>query len=124
MAQCEILAIDDNEAQANILKEMLRHAGYQAEALTDSTQAMDLIRKIRPKVILLDVMMPGVDGFTLCKMIKNDPELKSTKVIFYTAKVFPVDKKTGMAIGADAYITKPAKAETILQQIQASLKAG
>jgi DNA-binding response OmpR family regulator len=117
----DILVIDDDPTQARLSTELLRHAGYNVDSLTDSTQAMDYINANRPRMVILDLMMPGLDGLSLCKMIKEDPNLKDTKVVFLTAKVFDVDKRKALSLGADVFLNKPVDNDELVNNIKSLL---
>lgn len=115
--ELDILIIDDDEKLTEILSTLLEFKGFKVEKINDSTIAYSFIRSKMPKIIILDLMMPEVDGLRLLKTIKEDPEMKKIKVIVYSGKAFDVDKRLAMTYGADAFLNKPAKAKILLEKI-------
>jgi DNA-binding response OmpR family regulator len=84
--------------------------------------AIDLITRFRPDLVLLDIMLPGVNGLEVCQMLREDPALKNTKIILVSALGRDVDIAKGMAMGADAYITKPFSNREIVSRVDELLK--
>jgi two-component system phosphate regulon response regulator PhoB len=105
--QTTLLIVDDNAEMRRLLKLTFNYGNYILFEATNGDQALELILKEKPDIILLDVMMPGyIDGFAVCKFIKSS-SLKDSKVIMLTAKAQQEDRDTGKKLGADFYITKP-----------------
>jgi CheY-like chemotaxis protein len=114
----KILIFDDDDDFLSVTAKVLTQIGkFDVIAHDDSTTAMEKIREVRPDLVLLDIMMPKVDGFTICKNIKDAPDLKSTKVIVYSAKIFDVDKKKALRLGADAYVSKVIESGKLVDTI-------
>ena len=111
-----ILIVEDDNNIADLLRLYLEKEGYQATIAADGTQGIDLYRKLRPDLVLLDVMMPGVDGWGVLRAIRQDSQ---TPVIMLTAKGETTDKVSGLKQGADDYITKPFN----ILEIKARMKA-
>ncbi len=113
-----ILIVDDEPNIRETAAFILETEGYQVIKACNGEEGLDQVKQLRPRVVLLDVMMPKMDGYTLCKKIKQDPELKDTFVIMLTAKGQKVDEQHAILMGADAYMTKPFDAEEIMWYIQ------
>ena len=114
-----ILIVEDDNNIADLLRLYLEKEGYQATIAADGTQGIDLYRKLRPDLVLLDVMMPGVDGWGVLRAIRQDSQ---TPVIMLTAKGETTDKVSGLKQGADDYITKPFEMKEVLARIKAVLR--
>jgi CheY-like chemotaxis protein len=118
-----ILIIDDDKefraTTANVLQQI---GGFTVEEVPDSTRALDVIRQRKPDVVLLDIMMPKVDGLSICKTVKESADLKHIKVIVYTAKIFEVDRKNALKLGADAYLQKVIQSDKLIDTIRDVLK--
>ncbi len=112
-----ILVVDDTPANIQALAGILRGAGYQLSVATDGTQALEVLSRIRPDLILLDVMMPGIDGFETCRRIKKVTELRGIPVIFLTAKTEVADIVKGFETGAVDYVAKPFNAHELLARV-------
>ena len=114
-----ILIVEDDNNIADLLRLYLEKEGYQATIAADGTQGIDRYRKLRPDLVLLDVMMPGVDGWGVLRAIRQDSQ---TPVIMLTAKGETTDKVSGLKQGADDYITKPFEMKEVLARIEAVLR--
>ncbi len=118
----KILAIDDNENNLKILKMILEKEGYIVDTLEDGTQAMSIIIEKRPDLILLDVLMPAIDGFEICKLIKENESTRRTPVIIISALNQLDDKLKGIELGADEFLTKPINKRELLTRVKTLLK--
>ncbi len=107
MPNLDILIIDDDEMVAELSKSVLEDDSYVIETLNDSMKALDLIREKHPKLIITDIMMPGITGMDICKAIKTDPQLKDIKIIVMSGKSFAVERQRAQNFGAEFYIQKP-----------------
>ena len=116
-----LLIVDDTPANLEVLVESLTDAGYDVSVATDGERALERLKHLRPDLILLDVVMPGMDGFETCRRLKSNSESRDIPVIFMTARTDTVDKVTGFAAGAVDYITKPLQHEEVLARVQAHL---
>jgi two-component system, OmpR family, alkaline phosphatase synthesis response regulator PhoP len=116
-----ILVVDDEKDILEMLKYNLEKDGYKVQTARDGKKALDLARAI-PSLILLDVMMPELDGWEVCKQLKRDPKTANIPVIFLTAKGTEVDEVLGLEIGADDYIVKPIAVRTLLARVKTSLR--
>jgi phosphoserine phosphatase RsbU/P len=112
-----ILVVDDNPVNLQVLVRTLHGTGHRILAARDGASALDIARRIRPDLVLLDVMMPGQDGFELCRAIKADPDTAETMVIFLSALGQVSDKVLGLNLGAVDYITKPIQTEEVVVRV-------
>lgn len=108
-SQGKLLIVDDKSANLDLLREMLAPLGHHIFFATSGEKALSIAPSVMPDLVLLDVMMPEMDGFETCRRFKNDPELREIPVIFVTAKTDVEDLARGFAAGAVDYITKPVK---------------
>lgn len=113
----KLLAVDDHEEILNIIQTKLNRNGYDVQALSDSTLAMEWIRKNKPEAVLLDIMMPKITGFDIASEIKSDSDLKNIKVVFISAKDMDFTKKKAEEIGADGFVVKPFSPKELLEFI-------
>jgi DNA-binding response OmpR family regulator len=100
----------------------LEAAGYQVVSASNGQEGLDKARSERPDLILLDVMMPIMDGYQVCRMLKYDDEFKNIPIIMLTARGQEKDKKTGIDVGADDYCTKPFNSTDLMSRVQKFLK--
>ena len=114
-----VLIVEDDRNIADLLRLYLEKEGYQATIAADGTQGIDLYRKLRPDLVLLDVMMPVMDGWSVCKAIRAEAQ---TPIIMLTAKGDTDSKVMGLKTGADDYITKPFEMKEVLARIEAVLR--
>lgn len=116
-----ILIVDDEKGLVKIMRLNLEHDGFEVVEANNGAQAMDKLRAVIPDLILLDVMMPDMDGFTVLRMIR---EVGRTPVIMLTAKGEESDKVRGLELGADDYVTKPFSPRELTSRIRAVLRRG
>jgi DNA-binding response OmpR family regulator len=114
----DILVIDDNQHQLNFLMRLLNFYGYNTKTLNESKQAFNEIVKLSPRLLILDIMMPDMDGFTLLKKIREDQKLSAIPVIIFTNKFYNVDRKKAFDLGANAFISKPVKGNVIITEVK------
>ena len=117
-----ILIVDDNLDNVNLLDKILKKSGFQTLKGYNGEEAVELARRELPDLILLDIMMPIMDGFTACEIIKQDESTKHIPILMLTAKQEISDKVKGCEIGADDYITKPFHLQELLARIKSRLK--
>jgi signal transduction histidine kinase len=117
-----ILVVDDVPANLAVLHHTLNQSGYQVRVEVDGIQAMEQIEADPPDLILLDVMLPGINGFELCQQLKANPKTAIIPVIFMTALTNLTDKVKGLGLGAVDYITKPFQQQEVLARVQLHLK--
>ncbi|MGB3509627.1 MAG: EAL domain-containing protein [Microcoleaceae cyanobacterium] len=118
----KILLIDDNSENLGLLFNVLDTKGYEVRIAQDGESAIKKIEREPPQLILLDIMMPGIDGFETCTRIKSNPKISQIPIIFMSALSDSVDKIKGLQLGAVDYITKPFNEEEILARIQLHLR--
>lgn len=112
-----IVAADDEPNILSALKEILSEK-YFVYTAVDGLEAVKLSLEVRPNLMLLDVVMPGMGGIEACEIIKNNPKTKTIPVIFLTAKAQTDDVEKGFAAGADAYVAKPFSAEKLMEKVE------
>lgn len=117
-----ILLVDDNPANLGVLIELLRTSGYQLRVAESGERALVQLRHTPADIVLLDVMMPGINGLDTCRRLKADPAFADVPVIFMTALDDVVDKVAGFAAGAVDYITKPLQPEEVLARVRTHLR--
>jgi len=117
-----ILVVDDNPGNLGFLADILGKKGYNLTLAQDGVVALDSIKKKRPDLILLDVMMPGMDGFETCRRLKQDATLADVPIIFLTAKTEKDDVIAGLKLGAVDYVTKPFNQEELLTRVNTHLE--
>ena len=119
-----ILVVDDNRDNVEILRAFLESRGYRVASAEDGKSALAKVEEVQPSLVLLDVMMPGMDGWQVCRTIKNHPDLGGTKVVMVTAKGDFEDKFEGMRSGADDYVVKPVDLGELEEKVRRNLAAG
>ena len=117
----KVLIADDEPNIVISLEFLMKREGHQVLVARDGVQALDLIRAERPALVLLDVMMPVLTGFEVCAAVKGDDALKATKVLMLTAKGRETDIAKGLAMGADAYMTKPFSTRELAERVRSML---
>jgi len=120
--QPTLLIVDDNPTNIKVLFGFLRDAGFRVLVAKDGSNALEKLHEALPDLILLDVMMPGIDGFETCRRIKENQETQAIPVIFMTALAEAEHKVKGLSLGAVDYITKPFQQEEVLARIDLHLK--
>lgn len=114
----KILIVDDEPNIVLALRYLMEGEGYQTNYCYDGETALELVTKIIPDLVILDVMMPGLDGFSVAKQIRNQTILDNTSIIFLTAKGTSADKIEGYDSGAESYIVKPFDNDEILEKVK------
>lgn len=117
----KILIVEDEESLLKLEKIFLSSRGYEVVGVADGPSALTALEKERPDLILLDIMLPQMDGFEVCKRIKENPQTASIPIIMLTAKKSSEDMAKGKEVGADNYITKPFKSANVIETIQSYL---
>jgi two-component system alkaline phosphatase synthesis response regulator PhoP len=118
----KIVLIDDEEDILEFLSYNLKKEGYQVFTYTNAKQGIDAAKKHDPDLIVLDIMMPEMDGIEACRIIREDPHLKSKLVVFLTARNEDYTQIAGFDVGADDFITKPIKPRVFVSRIKALLR--
>ena len=117
MSKGKILVVDDEIYIVHILDFSLGMEGYEVVTALDGEQALEKLKSDKPDLIVLDIMMPKLDGYEVCKAIKSSPETRQIPVILLSAKGRNVDQKLGFDVGADDYITKPFSPRKLVERI-------
>jgi sigma-B regulation protein RsbU (phosphoserine phosphatase) len=112
-----ILVVDDSPVNLRLVVRTLEGRGYRLLAAKNGRAALDIARRVRPDLILLDVMMPEMDGFEVCRALKSDPHTRDAIIVFLSALGEVTDKVTGLELGASDYITKPIQAEEVIARV-------
>ncbi|HEX8060788.1 MAG TPA: response regulator transcription factor [Cyclobacteriaceae bacterium] len=115
----KVLVVDDEEPILELLKYNLEKQGYDVRTAIDGQVAVDTARKFHPDLVLLDIMMPKMDGVEACRQIRAIPELANTFIVFLTARSEEYSEVAGFDVGADDYITKPIKPRALMSRISA-----
>jgi two-component system alkaline phosphatase synthesis response regulator PhoP len=121
VAKGRILVVDDEVYIVHILDFSLGMEGYEVVTALDGEQALEKVAQQKPDLIVLDIMMPKLDGYETCKALKSREETKDIPVILLSAKGRNVDQKTGFDVGADDYITKPFSPRKLVERINSIL---
>jgi len=118
MAEYTILVVEDEPEIADLLKKRLEANGYKALIAYDGLTALSVARKAMPDLIILDLMLPKMDGYSVSRMLKFDKKYREIPIIILTAKTRENDKRLGDEVGADLYMTKPFDSESLLKAIR------
>lgn len=122
MPQAHILVVDDEPDLLELVQYNLIRSGYQATCVKSGEEALVCIRSQMPDLMVLDLMLPGIDGLDLCKMVKQEPRTAGLPVVMLTARSEDADVVTGLEIGADDYLTKPFSPRVLLARIKTVLR--
>ena len=112
-----ILVVEDEKTLLKLESILLKSKGYRVIGATSGTEALAIVQRERPDLVLLDVMLPGIDGFKVCQHLKAAPETKDIPVIMLTARTRQEDIARGREVGADEYITKPFQSAQVTRTI-------
>ena len=118
----KIFVIDDERDIQDIIKVNLLKEGYNVETILSGEDALKIMAKDVPDLIVLDIMMEGMDGYEFCKTVRADKNLKSVPIIFLSVKSEEIDKILGLELGADDYLTKPFSVKELISRIKAVLR--
>lgn len=119
----KILIADDEQNIVISLEYLMRREGFEVSIAQDGDEAIARTRAELPDLVLLDIMMPKMNGFEVCQEIKSDPTLKAVRILMLTAKGRDTEIAKGLALGADGYITKPFSTKELVERIRALLAA-
>ena len=122
MAREKILVVDDEQDILDLVSYNLKKEGYNVVAVTSGEEAISAARSASPDLVLLDLMLPGVDGLEVCKTLKYDPQTNRIPIIMITAKGEESDIITGLELGADDYIAKPFSPKVLIARVRAVLR--
>ncbi len=122
MEYVDVLVVDDEEAVARSIERTLRGHEFKITVANSGVQALQAARRKPPAIMLLDVTMPGMDGFAVCREVRADPILNDTPILFLTARSRDEEKLAGFRAGADDYLTKPFNIDELLMRVRAILR--
>lgn len=117
----KILVVDDEPDVASLLTLLLKSQGYDVVSAADGQEALEKARSGKPDLILLDIMLPKLDGYKVARMLKFDENFRHIPIIMLTAKIQEKDKQTGLEMGADAYVSKPFNTPQLLDLVKDTL---
>jgi len=115
----KILVVEDDRTLLDVIKYNLVKEGYEVNTSEDGAQALDLARKTKPDLVILDVMLPGMNGFEVCRILRKETAIP---ILILSAKTEEIDKVVGLEIGADDYVTKPFSMRELLARVRAMLR--
>lgn len=118
MDKKRILIVDDEEDIVNVLRLRLEANNYEVLSASDGQEGLNKARSMKPDLIILDLMLPKLDGYRVCRMLKFDEVYKSIPIVMFTARAQKEDEKLGGEMGADAYVTKPFEPQILLDKIK------
>lgn len=116
MAPPRFLIVDDSPMNRDILERMLQADGT-VESVSSGEECLEFVTRCPPAVILLDVMMPGLNGFQVCRRLREMPEMSDTKILIVSARALPSERREGFAAGADDYLTKPFTMDEVRERV-------
>ncbi len=122
MERKRILVVDDEIYIVHILEFSLTMEGYEVLTASDGEEALQVIEQERPDLVVLDIMMPKLDGYEVCHRLREDEDFRALPVILLSAKGRPIDRDAGLQAGADDYITKPFSPRKLLEKIRELLE--
>jgi DNA-binding response OmpR family regulator len=123
MNKKRILLVDDEKDLVETVTFRLEAMGYEVIPAYDGQEGLDKAKKQKPDLIILDLMLPKMDGYKVCRLLKFDEKYKHIPILMFTARAQEADKKTGQEVGADDYITKPFEPQALLAKIKELLKS-
>ena len=122
MAKPKILIVEDDRSLAGVLDYNLANSGYETLCAYDGQDGLNQARLKLPDLILLDIMIPVVDGLEVCKRLRATPEIRDTPIVMLTAKSEETDQLVGFSVGADDYVVKPFSVKILLERIKSLLR--
>ena len=122
MVKKRLLLVDDEVELVEMIKFRLEASGYEVLTANDGQQALEIARREKPDLVILDVMLPKMDGYKVCGLIKKDSRYAHIPVMMFTAKAMDADMKLGQEVSADAYLTKPFEPKVLLEKIKELVK--
>lgn len=118
----KILLVEDEEDLRQVVEFNLSHSGHDVVTAANGAEGLRLVRKERPELVLLDVMLPDITGLDVCRQIKTDPELRNIAVVMLTARAEEIDRVVGFELGADDYVVKPFSVRELTLRVAAILR--
>jgi two-component system alkaline phosphatase synthesis response regulator PhoP len=124
MAKAKILVVEDEDDILELLRYNLEKEGYSVTSVTSGESGLRTAKSTLPDLVLLDLMLPGIDGLEVCRFVKNDPKTEHIPIVMLTARSEEADIVTGLELGADDYITKPFSPRVLIARVRAVLRRG
>ena len=118
----KILVVDDDHNIVRLIRGYLEQAGYEVQIAYDGTTALEILRRERPDLLVLDLMLPDKDGWDITRFVRGDSQLKATPIIMLTARIDDTDKIVGLELGADDYMTKPFNPRELVARVRSQLR--
>ena len=122
--KAEILVVEDEDNIAIALNYLLTREGYNQTRLATGAGAVEMIRDRKPDLVLLDVMLPEVSGYEICQSVRADPECDSVRILMMTARGSAMERRKGLAMGADGFISKPFELKELREEVRKILSGG
>ena len=119
MTKRRILIVEDDRSLADVLRYNLEHAGYEVTAASDGQSGLTQARLKSPDMVILDLMLPVIDGLEVCRQLRNDPATRDMIILMLTAKAEESDQLIGFSLGADDYVTKPFSVKVLMERVKA-----
>ncbi|MFZ1468699.1 MAG: response regulator [Paracoccaceae bacterium] len=119
-----VLVVEDEDNIALALNFLMTREGYDHDRVADGDAALPKIHAMQPDLVLLDVMLPGASGYEICQSVRLDPTLRNVKILMMTARGSSIEKRKGLAIGADGFISKPFELKELRQEVRRLLGLG
>jgi CheY-like chemotaxis protein len=118
MSMKAVLVVEDDELNLKLVRELLEFSGFETLEATNGLEALDVVRKKQPSLVLMDIQMPGMDGLEATRRIKADPQTRDIPVVALTSSAMKGDKEAILAAGCDAYMSKPIDIHRLLDLIK------
>ena len=122
MSKLKVLVVEDEEDILEVIRYNLEQEGYEVICCVDGLQGLEQARELKPDLVLLDIMLPGMDGVEICRNLKEGDETRLIPIIMVTAKGEEIDIVLGLGVGADDYIPKPFKVRELVARVKALLR--
>ncbi|GIW73066.1 MAG: DNA-binding response regulator [Planctomycetota bacterium] len=119
-----IVVIEDEPDLREIVAYNLEREGFRVQTAADGRQGLELVRRLRPELVVLDLMLPGLDGIEICRALVSDPATRTSRIVMLTAKSDESDVVLGLGLGADDYVTKPFGTKELIARVRAVLRRG
>jgi twitching motility two-component system response regulator PilH len=116
-----ILVVEDSPTERQLIRKMLEEKGYRVEEAADGNAALAAVQREKPALLLLDVVLPGPNGFQICRQLKSAPETRDIRIVLVSSKNQEADRFWGLKQGADEYLVKPFKSEDLLASVRRQL---
>lgn len=124
MSKPKVLIIEDERSISDILKYNMEKEGFETYTAADGQDGLQRAATIQPDLIILDLMLPVIEGYEVCRQLRSDPRTQSARILMLTARADEVDEIVGFSMGADDYVTKPFKIKPVIHRIRALLRRG